>query len=44
MRVRCVRYTVENDNNDRSSYTGVRVGQWYEVLGTKTVEVGNVQF
>ncbi len=44
MKVRCIRYTTENDNTNRVSTTGVRIGQWYDVLDTKTGEVGNVKF
>lgn len=44
MKVKCIRYTVENDNNDRASHTGLRVGQWYDVLDQKIVDVGNPKF
>ena len=41
MKVKCIRYTIENDNNDRTSMFGLRVGQWYDVLDQKIVDVGD---
>ena len=44
MRVKCIRYTTEGDNNDRTSMLGLRVGEWYDVLDQKIVDVGNPKF